>query len=91
MKFKISILLVIISLFAFSDELKTDKSLENSITKDYDQDGKISPYEKALRNAQESIYIVLPEKKGYWYTMLDRIKYEENELMPVETARMRKK
>ena len=45
---------------------KTDedmKRLEESVTKDYDQDGKYSAYEKALRRAQESIYVALPEKK----------------------------
>ena len=68
-----------------------DKSVEESVTKDYDQDGVYSSYEKALRKAQGSIYVTLPEKRGYWYTMLDRIKAEEEELMPDETARMRRK
>ncbi len=65
--------------------------MEESVTKDYDQDGVYSSYEKALRRAQGSIYVTLPEKRGYWYTMLDRIKAEEEELMPDETARMRRK
>ena len=68
-----------------------EKNEENSITKDYDQDGVYSLYEKALRRGQESVYVKLTEKRGYWYTMLDRIKAEEEELMPDETARMRKK
>ena len=73
---------------------KTDESikrLEESVTKDYDQDGKYSSYEKALRRSQESVYVKLPEKRGYWYTILDRIKAEEDELMPDERARIRKR
>ena len=84
-------LLLILSLLAFGEEIKTDKSVEESVTKDYDQDGVYSAYEKALRRGQESIYVKLPEKRGYWYTMLDRIKAEEEELMPDEQARMRRK
>ena len=80
-----------LSLVAFSEEIKIDKSVEESVTKDYDQDGVYSAYEKALRRGQESIYVKLPEKRGYWYTMLDRIKAEEEELMPDEQARMRRK
>ena len=78
---------------AYSEEgdVQVSKSVEDSITKDYDQDGVYSSYEKALRRAQESVYVTLPEKRGYWYTMLDRIKAEEEELMPDETARMRRK
>ena len=72
-------------------DIQVDKSLENSITKDYDQDGVYSSYEKALRKAQGSVYVTLPEKRGYWYTMLDRIKAEEEELMPDEQARIRRK
>ena len=72
-------------------DVQVSKSVEDSITKDYDQDGVYSSYEKALRRAQESIYVTLPEKRGYWYTMLDRIKAEEEELMPDEQARMRRK
>ena len=72
-------------------DVQVSKSVEDSITKDYDQDGVYSSYEKALRRAQESVYVTLPEKKGYWYTMLDRIKAEEEELMPDEQARMRRK
>ena len=72
-------------------DVQVSKSVEDSITKDYDQDGKYSSYEKALRRAQESVYVTLPEKRGYWYTMLDRIKAEEEELLPDETARMGRK
>ena len=90
-KFIFVTLLVTLSLSAYSDDVYVSKSMENSITKDYDQDGKYSSYEKSLRKAQESIYVTLPEKRGYWYTMLDRIKAEEEELLPDETKRMRKK
>ena len=83
--------LLTLSLMAFGEEVKVDRSVEESITKDYDQDGVYSSYEKALRRAQESVYVTLPEKRGYWYTMLDRIKAEEEELMPDEQARMRRK
>ena len=72
-------------------DVQVSKSVEDSITKDYDQDGVYSSYEKALRRAQESVYVTLPEKRGDWYTMLDRIKAEEEELMPDEQARMRRK
>ena len=72
-------------------DVQVSKSVEDSITKDYDQDGVYSSYEKALRRAQESVYVSLPEKRGYWYTMLDRIKAEEEELMPDEQARIRRK
>ena len=90
-KIMLFFLLLIVSSIAFSDEVIVDKSVEESVTKDYDQDGVYSSYEKALRRAQGSIYVTLPEKRGYWYTMLDRIKAEEEELMPDETARMRRK
>ena len=80
-----------LSLVAFSEEIKIDKSVEESVTKDYDQDGVYSAYEKALRRGQESIYVKLPEKRGYWYTILDRVKAEEEELMPDEINRMRRK
>ena len=70
---------------------EVSKELEDSITKDYDQDGKYSSYEKALRRAQESVYVTLPEKRGEWYSTLDKIKEEEKELMPDEQARMRRK
>ena len=82
------------AIFAAEDitnDVKVSKSTEDSITKDFDQDGKYSGYEKALRGAQKSIYVNLPEKRGYWYTMLDRIKAEEEELLPDETARMGRK
>ena len=80
-----------LSLVAFGEEIKIDKSVEESVTKDYDQDGVYSAYEKALRRAQESVYVKLPERRGYWYTILDRVKAEEEELMPDEQARMRRK
>ncbi|MCP1226057.1 hypothetical protein NK213_16680 [Sebaldella sp. S0638] len=81
--------MITITAYSVNVGTETDKSLENSITKDYDQDGKYSSYEKALRKAQESVYVILPEKRGYWYTMLNIIKVEEEELMLDETARMR--
>ena len=83
------------AIFAAYDEsgdiIEVSKSTEDSITKDFDQDGKYSSYEKALRGSQKSIYVTLPEKRGYWYTMLERIKAEEEELTPDETARMGRK
>ena len=85
------LLSVILSSTLYSEEIKVQRSLEESITKDYDQDGKYSSYERALRGAQESVYVKLPEKRGYWYTILDRVKAEEEELMPDETARIRRR
>ena len=76
---------------AENGDVQVSKAVENSITKDYDQYGVYSSYAKALRKSQESVYVTLPEKRGYWYTMLDRIKAEEEELMPDEQARMRRK
>ena len=76
---------------AFGEEIKVDRSVEESITKDYDQDGVYSSYEKALRKAQESVYVKLPEKRGYWYKILDRVKAEEEELMPDEINRIRRR
>lgn len=70
---------------------EVSKAVEESITKDYDQDGVYSSYEKALRRAQGSVYVTLPEKKGEWYSTLDKIKDEEKELIPDEEARMRRK
>ncbi|ACZ07832.1 Uncharacterised protein [Sebaldella termitidis] len=90
-KITLIFLLILVSLTLYSNEAKADRAVEESVTKDYDQDGVYSSYEKALRRAQGSIYVTLPEKRGYWYTMLDRIKAEEEELMPDETARMRRK
>ena len=93
-KLFLSILLISVAVIVHAeniDEVKVSKSTEDSITKDFDQDGKYSPYEKKLRSAQESIYVRLPEKRGYWYTMLDRIKAEEEELLPDETARIGRK
>ena len=89
-------IILIFSLMSFSiaihcNEIRIERSLEESITKDYDQDGIYSSYEKALRKAQGSVYVTLPEKRGYWYTILDRIKAEEEELMPDERARIRKR
>ena len=83
--------MVFISYSAESDSPQVDKAVEESITKDYDQDGKYSSYEKALRRAQESVYVTLPEKRGKWYSVLEQIKEEEKELMPDEEARMRRK
>ena len=90
-KIMLIFLLILVSLTLYSNEAKADKAVEESVTKDYDQDGVYSSYEKALRRAQGSIYVTLPEKRGYWYTLLDRIKAEEEELIPDETARMRRK
>ena len=90
-KIMLIFLLILVSLTLYSNEAKADRAVEESVTKDYDQDGVYSSYEKALRRAQGSIYVTLPEKRGYWYTMLDRIKAEEEELMPDETARMKRK
>ena len=70
---------------------EVSKAVEDSITKDYDQDGVYSSYEKALRRAQGSVYVTLPERRGEWYSTLDKIKDEENELMPDEQARMKRK
>ena len=84
-------MMTVLAYSAENGDIQVTKSLEDSITKDYDQDGVYSSYEKALRGAQGSIYVTLPEKRGYWYTMLDRIKAEEEELMPDEQARMRRK
>ena len=83
--------LIMVSVTLYSNEAGVSRSVEESVTKDYDQDGVYSPYEKALRKAQGSVYVTLPEKRGYWYTILDRIKAEEEELLPDETARMRRK
>ena len=83
--------LIALSLTIHCSEIRVQRSLEESITKDYDQDGVYSSYEKALRRAQESVYVTLPQKRGYWYTMLDRIKVEEKELIPDEKVRMRKR
>ena len=90
-KITLIFLLILVSLTLYSNDAKADRAVEESVTKDYDQDGVYSSYEKALRRAQGSIYVTLPEKRGYWYTMLDRIKAEEEELMPDETARMKRK
>ena len=93
-KLFLSTLLISVAVTAYAeniDEVSVSKSTEDSITKDFDQDGKYSSYEKALRGTQKSIYVRLPEKRGYWYTMLDRIKAEEEELLPDETARMGRK
>ena len=90
-KIMLFFLLLIVSSIAFSDEVIVDKSVEESVTKDYDQDGVYSSYEKALRKGQKSVYVKLPEKRGYWYTILDRIKAEEEELKADEINRMRKR
>lgn len=83
--------LVILSLTVHSNDVKVEKSLESSITKDYNQDGVYSLYERTLRKAQTSVYVILPEKRGYWYTILDRIKTEEEELLQDSQSRMRKR
>ena len=90
-KIMLIFLLILVSLTLYSNEAKADKAVEESVTKDYDQDGVYSSYEKALRRAQESVYVKLPEKRGYWYTILDRVKAEEEELMPEEINRMRRR
>ena len=90
-KITLIFLLILVSLTLYSNEAKPDRAVEESVTKDYDQDGVYSSYEKALRRAQGSIYVTLPEKRGYWYTILDRIKAEEEELMPDEINRMRRR
>ena len=90
-KVKLIILIVITVFTAYGESDINMKQLEESITKDYDQDGRCSSYEKALRRAQESIYVTLPEKRGYWYTILEKIKAEEAELYADEAARMKKK
>ncbi len=92
MKKAVLMFLVLCTVFTAYGETDEDmKHLEESITKDYDQDGKYSAYERALRRAQESIYVILPEKKGYWYTILEKIKNEEAELYTDEEERMKKK
>ena len=92
MRKAVLIFLVLSTIFVVYGKTNEDmRLLEESITKDYDQDGKYSAYEKALRRAQESIYVTLPEKKGYWYTMLEKIKIEEAELYTDVEARMKKK
>ncbi len=83
--------LLVLTLTAFGEGTGADRAVEESVTKDYDQDGVYSAYEKALRRAQESVYVKLPERRGYWYTILDRVKAEEEELMPDEINRMRRK
>ena len=93
-KLFLSILLGSMTIFTYAkstDEIQVSKSVEDSITKDFDQDGKYSSYEKALRGAQKSIYVSLPEKRGYWYTILYRINAEEEELLPDEMKRMGRK
>ena len=83
--------MIFVSYSAEDTAPEVSKAVEDSITKDYDQDGVYSSYEKALRRAQGSIYVTLSEKRGEWYSTLDQIKEEEKELMPDEEARMRRK
>ena len=90
-KIFILITVIVLSSISFSDEVNVDKALQDSVNKDFDQDGKYSAYERALRNAQESVYVTIPEKRGYWYTMLDRMKAEEEELIPEVKAKIRKR
>ena len=89
--FFILITVIVLSGVSFSDEVNVDKALQDSVNKDFDQDGKYSTYERALRNAQESVYVKKNEKRGYWYTMLDRMKAEEEELIPEVKAKIRKR
>lgn len=42
-----------------TNDVKVSKSTEDSITKDFDQDGKVSSYEKSLRKAQGSVYVTV--------------------------------
>lgn len=64
MRKAVLIFLVLCTIFVVYGKTDEDmRLLEESITKDYDQDGKYSAYEKALRRAQESIYVALPEKR----------------------------
>ena len=52
----IFILLLIISSFSFcSNEISVDKSVEESVTKDYDQDGKYSSYERWFNSSLTKI------------------------------------
>ena len=90
-KILILITVIVLSGISFSDEVHVDKALQDSVNKDFDQDGKYSSYENDLRNAQESVYVTLPEKRGDWYTMLDRMKAEEEELIPEVKAKIRKR
>ena len=90
-KTKLIILVFITMFIAYGESDKDIKQLEESITKDYDQDGRYSSYERALRRAQESIYVFLPEKRGYWYTTLEKIKAEEAEIYNDVEMRMKKK
>ena len=89
--FFILITVIVLSSISFSDEVNVDKALQKSNNKDFDQDGKYSAYERALRNAQESVYVKKKKKRGDWYTMLDRMKAEEEELIPEVKAKIRKR
>jgi predicted RND superfamily exporter protein len=55
--------LLTLSLLAFGEELKVNRTVEESVTKDYNQNGVYSSYKKALRRAQKSVYVKLPETK----------------------------
>ena len=60
-KLNLIILLGIVTVIGHAENInKISKSTEDSITKDFDQDGKYSPYEKSLRGAQKSVYVTLP-------------------------------
>ena len=83
--------LIVLSFTLYSNEVEVDRAVEESVTKDYDQDGVYCSYEKALRKAQKSVYVKKTKKRGYWYTILDRVKAEEEELMPEEINRMRRR
>ena len=40
--------LIVLSFTLYSNEVEVDRAVEESVTKDYDQDGVYSSYEKAL-------------------------------------------
>lgn len=69
-------------------EITIHKSFIRNIGKDFNQDGVYSSDEKALRQAQKSIYVTLPEKRSNWYSTLEKIKEEEKELLPDVRARV---
>lgn len=63
-------------------EIVIHKSFIRDIGKDFNRDGVYSSDEKALRRAQKSIYVTLPEKRSKWYSTLEQIKEEDKELLP---------
>ena len=68
---KLLLLFLMMSAFAAysagEGDVQVDKSLKNSITKDYDQDGIYPSYEKSLRKVQGSVYVILPGKENTYY------------------------